>query len=233
MQKLRFRAVFFDLDGTLLDTTPLILKCFQHTFATHFQRKVEIEDIQPYMGKPLRAAMEALAPGMEDDLISTYRIFNNQHHDDLAMIFDGVANMITSLHSAGVRLAIVTSKTSTMARRGLRLFDLERYFDPIIGLDETIRHKPDPEPVLAALHLSGLTAAECIMVGDSPHDILSGSRAGLKTAAVRWSNVAWPDILAAEPDYFIGSTDEILEIVFNQSCKEGAAKIKCNKRLRL
>ncbi len=82
MQNLKYQGVFFDLDGTLLDTTPLILKCFQHAFATHFQRKVEIEDIQPFMGKPLRAAMQAMAPGQEDELIATYRVFNNEHHDN-------------------------------------------------------------------------------------------------------------------------------------------------------
>lgn len=218
----RFQGVFFDLDGTLLDTTPLILQSFQHTFAVHFQRKVEIEDIQPFMGKPLRAAMEAMAPGREDEVTATYRIFNHQYHDQLAKAFSGVNEMIQELHSAGISLAIVTSKTSTMARRGLRLFALEQYFQPIIGLDETVRHKPDPEPVLAALRATGLSAADCLMVGDSPHDILSGRRAGLKTAAVRWTHIPWTDVLASKPDYLIDSMEDISGIVFGQDHKEGA-----------
>jgi pyrophosphatase PpaX len=225
MKNLKYQGVFFDLDGTLLDTTPLILKCFQHTFATHFQRKVEIEDIQPFMGKPLRAAMQAMAPGQEDELIATYRVFNDEHHDELAMIFGGVGEMIRMLHSAGVELAIVTSKTSVMARRGLRLFGLEKYFDPIIGLNETVLHKPDPEPVLAALRLSGLPASECLMVGDSPHDIISGRRAGLKTAAVRWSQVPWPDVLAAKPDYLFDSIGDIAALIFDRAGREGAVNL--------
>ena len=72
MRRLRFHGVFFDLDGTLLDTTPLILKSFQHTFQHHFNRQVTIEDIQPFMGQPLRAAMTAMAPGQEDEVTATY-----------------------------------------------------------------------------------------------------------------------------------------------------------------
>ena len=91
MNSPKFRGVFFDLDGTLLDTTPLIVKSFQHAFQTHYQRPVTLEDIQPYMGKPLRAAMEVMAPGEEDSVIATYRAFNHIHHDKLAGRHDPLA----------------------------------------------------------------------------------------------------------------------------------------------
>ena len=131
MNSPKFRGVFFDLDGTLLDTTPLIVKSFQHAFQTHYQRPVTLEDIQPYMGKPLRAAMEVMAPGEEDSVIATYRAFNHIHHDQLAGIFEGVYDTVKILYDAGIKMAIVTSKTSVMARRGLRLFDMEKFFTVI------------------------------------------------------------------------------------------------------
>ncbi|MBP2667068.1 MAG: ppaX [Firmicutes bacterium] len=211
-----FQGVFFDLDGTLLDTTPLIIKSFQHAFQTHFHREINLADIQPYMGKPLRAAMEVMAPGEEDAVIATYRSFNNIHHDQLAGIFEGVHDTVKTLHDAGIALAIVTSKTSTMARRGLRLFNIEQYFTAVIGVDESVRHKPEPEPVLTAIRQTGLTAAECIMIGDSAHDILSGQGAGVKTAAVRWSEASWSEVLAANPDYILETMPDLLEIVFKK-----------------
>ena len=221
LKRLRFRGVFFDLDGTLLDTTPLILKSFQHTFQHHFQRQVTIEDIQPFMGQPLRAAMTAMAPGQEDEVTATYRSFNLAHHDQLAAIFSGVHDTVKTLYEAGVKMAIVTSKTSATARRGLRLFNLEQYFEPVIGVEEVDKHKPDPEPVLAALRLTGLSPLDCLMVGDSPHDLISGQGAGLKTAAVRWTHVAWSDVMAAKPDYVLESMADILPIVFDESGKDG------------
>jgi pyrophosphatase PpaX len=214
MNSPNFRGVFFDLDGTLLDTTPLIMKSFQHAFQTHFHRHISLEDIQPYMGKPLRAAMEVMAPGEEDAVIATYRSFNNIHHDQLAGIFEGVHDTVKRLYDSGITLAIVTSKTSTMARRGLRLFNMEQYFSAVIGVDETLRHKPEPEPVLTAMRETGLAAAECIMIGDSAHDLLSGQGAGAKTAAVRWSQVPWNEVLAAKPDYVLETMPDLLSIVF-------------------
>jgi pyrophosphatase PpaX len=107
-----------------------------------------------------------------------------------------------------------------MARRGLKLFDLEQYFSAVIGLDETVRHKPEPEPVLTALQATNLTAAECIMVGDSSHDLLSGRSAGLKTAAVRWTHVSWDDLLTVNPDYVLETMPDLLRIVLPET-KEG------------
>ena len=208
-----FKGVFFDLDGTLLDTTPLILQSFQHTFRLHYKRDVTIDDIRPFMGRPLRDAMEAMAPGNEDAVTATYRAFNLEHHDQLAGIFAGVQDTVKALYEAGTKLTVVTSKTAATACRGLRLFNLEPYFHTVIGVGETTRHKPEPEPVLAALAATKLPAEFCLMVGDSPHDLISGRKAGVRTAAVRWSHVTWADVLAAEPDYILEHCSDLLDIV--------------------
>ena len=162
-----------------------------------------------------------MAPGQEEEVTATYRSFNLAHHDQLAAIFGGVHDTVKILYDAGVKMAIVTSKTSATARRGLRLFNLEQYFEPVIGVEEVHKHKPDPEPVLAALRVTGLLPADCLMVGDSPHDLISGQGAGLKTAAVRWTHVAWADVMAANPDYVLESMADILPIVFDENGKDG------------
>lgn len=215
------RGVFFDLDGTLLDTNPLILQSFQHTFRLHYGREVSLEDIRPFMGRPLRDAMEIMAPGNETAVIATYRTFNLEHHDRLAKIFPGVQEMIKALHTSGVRLAVVTSKTAATARRGLRLFQLESYFHAVIGVEETQKHKPEPEPVLAAINTTGVPPDACLMVGDSPHDLESGRKAGVRTAAVSWSQVAWPDVLSAQPDYIVHECSDVLTIVAESKQRGG------------
>jgi pyrophosphatase PpaX len=88
-------------------------------------------------------------------------------------------------------------------------------------VEEVHKHKPDPEPVLAALRLTGLSAADSLMVGDSPHDLISGQGAGLKTAAVRWTHVVWDDVMAVHPDYVLESMADILPVVFNENEKDG------------
>ncbi len=209
---MNYKAILFDLDGTLIDTTPLIIESFKHTVAQHLQRELDPAEAIAFFGKPLRDAMEYLAPDKIDELTTSYREFNHKNHDQLARSFAGVAETILRLHNAGMQLAIVTSKKREMALRGLTLFNMDKYFDVIIGLDQTVHHKPDPEPVLAALQMLQLAPEDCLMVGDSPFDIRSARLAGVKTAAVKWSAVPWETILLENPDYILQSMDDLLAV---------------------
>lgn len=209
---MNYSGLLFDLDGTLLDTNELIIQTFQHTFLTHYNRLITPEEVYPYFGKPLRAAMENLGPGREDELISTYREFNLSHHDQLTKVFEGVANTLSELDNQGLQMAIVTSKTKKTAIRGLRLFHLDKYFPVVIGCQECEFHKPHPEPVVKALVGLGLSAETCLMVGDSPFDLQSAREAGVKTAAVKWTKVAWESIQIEKPDYILHSFADLLAI---------------------
>jgi pyrophosphatase PpaX len=210
---MRIDAILFDLDGTLLDTTDLIIKSFQHTCSLHLQRDVTVDDVYPYFGKPLRTALGALGPDCVEDLIKTYRAYNLEHHDGMISIFPGVTDTIKALAEYGIKMAIVTSKTEKTALRGLRLFALESYFNEIIGLESTDKHKPDPAPVQLALERLQIEAEYALMVGDSPFDLQSAKAAGVKTAAVRWSALPWADMEAESPDVILEKTEDLLTIV--------------------
>ncbi len=194
-----YKGLLFDLDGTLLDTTDLILKSFQHTIRTHNGHDADMELVKSTFGQPLIKAL-ALMGSDPEAMIKTYREYNMQYHDELAKVFAGTAEAIQALYGGGIKLAVVTSKIRATSVRGLRLFDLDKYFPVIIGHEDCQNHKPHPEPVLRALEGLGLAATDCLMVGDSPVDILSARAAGVKTAAVRWSYVPWDAVMAAEPD---------------------------------
>jgi pyrophosphatase PpaX len=210
---MRYKGVLFDLDGTLLDTSNLIIKSFQHTIKVHYDKEVDVAVVRAYFGKPLKDAMEYLGPEKVDDLISTYREYNLLHHDELAQIFSGVVEVIQKLYDNGVKMAIVTSKTRATALRGLKLFDLDKYFAAIIGCEDCERHKPHPEPVSRAIEDLQLAASECLMVGDSPFDIVSANQAGVATAAVRWTEVPWEDVLASNPDYLLDDMYQLLDVI--------------------
>ena len=206
---MRYNGILFDLDGTLLDTSELIIKSFQHTVNRHYNKAADVGIVKEYFGRPLRAALEQLGPDKVEEMLQTYREYNLLYHDQLAKVFSGVAQTVAELFDAGIALGIVTSKTQATALRGLRLFDLDKFFPVLIGLEQCSNHKPHPQPVELALAALGLPAGECLMVGDSPNDILSARAAGVKTVAVRWSEGPWEQILAAEPDYVIESMSEL------------------------
>ncbi|CQR74527.1 Pyrophosphatase PpaX [Sporomusa ovata DSM 2662] len=209
---MRFKGILFDLDGTLIDTSNLIVRSFQHTFIQHYGRALTPQEVYAFFGKPLRDAMEHYGPDKVDELITTYRDFNLTYHDELTTGFASVPETMQKLYNNGILLAIVTSKSKSTAIRGLKLFAMDKYFSVVIGHEECQKHKPHPEPVLRALEQIKLAPAECLMVGDSPFDLASARAAGVKTAAVRWTQIAWHQLLAEQPDYVLTTIEDLLTI---------------------
>ena len=114
-----------------------------------------------------------------------------------------------------MRLAIVTSKASRIARRTMQVCGLGDAVDLVVAGDEVARGKPDPEPVLSALGKLGLgeRPEEVVFVGDSPFDLRSGRAAGTRTAAVSWGPHERQVLEAEGPDYFLDELEDILRIV--------------------
>jgi pyrophosphatase PpaX len=213
--------VLFDLDGTLVDTTELILQSFAHAFDAHLPGRLPSRrDLVATFGRSLPAALQELAAengaadprALADEMLTTYRDFQRQHHDTLIRPFDGIDAALSALHASGYRLGVVTSKMRHFARRGMRLFDLERHFDVAVFHDDVTRHKPDPEPLLEAARRAGVAPAEAIYIGDSTHDIVAGRAAGMTTVAVLWGPFEREVLDAVGPDLLLNTPAELLDL---------------------
>jgi pyrophosphatase PpaX len=213
-------VLLFDLDGTLVDTTDLILQSFAWAFDAHLPGRLPSRrDLVATFGRSLPAALRELAAehgavdpeALAAEMLVTYRDFQRQHHDTLIQPFPGIGDALAALHAEGHRLGVVTSKMQHFARRGMALFDLERYFDVAVFHDDVTRHKPHPEPLLEAARRGGVEPSTAIYIGDSTHDIVAGRAAGMRTAAVLWGpfdrevlEAAGPDVLVSAPADLVG-----------------------------
>lgn len=207
------QCVLFDLDGTLLNTNDLIIKSFKHTLSKHLSLEVTEEDIYPFFGEPLRVTLERFGPELAEEMLLSYREFNKVYHDELTTIFPGAVEALEELSRLGVRLGVVTSKITQTAIRGLELFGIRRFFEVVVGLEMTEKHKPDPEPILKALEILDLPPSAALMVGDSPFDILCARNAGVKSAAVAWSVHSKEKLMEEGPDYYIQSFQDVLRFI--------------------
>jgi pyrophosphatase PpaX len=217
------RAVLFDLDGTLIDTTDLILRCFSHSWQSVYGAEHSRDALIATFGIPLREAMRRLlaqsdgnAPchddALVDRLLNEYRSFNVANHDTIARPFVGARQVIETLRERGYRIGVVTSKGRELAMRGLKLCALDELFDTTICLEDTQVHKPAPEPILAALDRLSVASGEAAYVGDSYHDIVAGRRAGVKTVAALWGPMPRADLECERPDHLAESIADLLEI---------------------
>lgn len=208
-----FKVYLFDLDGTLIDSVELILKSFHHTREHHFGDRLPDDYYLGILGVTLRDAFRRMAdtPEAVEAMVKTYVSHNLDHHDAMVRPYPGVPEVIRELSRRGARLGVVTSKLHDNARRGLRVAGIEDAFEVVIGGDEVSRGKPDPEPVRLALERLGSSAADALFVGDSPHDIESGRRAGVKTAAATWGPYSRAALEAAKPDLWVEKPEDLLE----------------------
>ena len=217
------RAILFDLDGTLIDTTDLILRCFSHSWQAVLGFEHSREALIATFGIPLREAMRRLltqsngeAACYNDDsverLLTEYRSFNVANHDTIARPFDGARQVVESLRGRGYLIGVVTSKGRELAMRGLKLCAFDGMLDAVVCLEDTDHHKPAPDPILAALDRLRVSNEAAAYVGDSCHDLVAGRRAGVKTVAALWGPMPRADLECERPDHLAESFADLLTI---------------------
>jgi pyrophosphatase PpaX len=198
-------AVLFDLDGTLIDSIELILNSARYAFQGRDGHVPSDAEWLTGVGIPLVAMFQryAKSDAEVDALIARYREYQLAHHDRLVRCYDTVIETVDFIRAAGHPVAIVTSKSTWLARRGLDHVGLGPHFDHIIGCDSCERHKPDPQPVHLALERLGYAPSDAVFVGDSVHDVHAGNAAGVVTIAALWGPFGREDLVASRPQYFL------------------------------
>jgi len=206
------RAALFDLDGTLVDSIPLILESFVHTYRHFGIRVPDHAGLMSELGIPLRQVFQRLTDDRARvaEMIEVYRDFNLAAHDARIATFPGVADMLHGVRDRGLRVAIVTSKNRDGAWRGLRLVGLDAFVDALVSCDDVVRPKPDREPVDKALEMLGVAPQDAVFVGDAVHDIESGHRAGVTTVAALWGPFDRASFDHQPPDVWLEQPGDLL-----------------------
>ncbi len=208
------KAVFFDLDGTLINTNPLIVRSFQETFLTYFPDRVfSDEEIHSCIGPTLEQTFSKYNESAMAEMVNTYREINKGYHDEMVEIYPGITEMLHNLREMGLKLAIVTSKKRDMALRGAKLMKIYDYFDLVISADEVTRHKPEPEAIEMALSYFNLDKSEVMMVGDNSHDILCAKNADVLGVGVSWALRGANYLQSFNPDYMLEEANDLVQII--------------------
>jgi phosphoglycolate phosphatase len=187
-----YDSVLFDLDGTMLDSAPGIIRSLSDTFR-HFGWDVPPRsELMNYIGPPLIESFRVRLGLDTQAAWETLRVYRQDYRRDGAFnatVFPGVIDVLESLKQAGIPLAIATSKPETQAIRILNHFNLSSFFTVICGAteDETRSTKPDiVAHALSGLRNAGYASNRPVLIGDRVHDVEGAAANGIPSIIVDW-----------------------------------------------
>lgn len=185
---MKYKAVLFDMDGTLLDTLADMAAAVNHILSVHGYPLRTVEEVRAFVGNGARKLMErALPPDVTGDafeaLLEEYRQWYEAHACVKTAPYPGVSAVLAALHRAGVRCAVVSNKPDGATRELAA-----RFFPglPAFGQQDGIPAKPAPDMVYHALAELGVEASAAAYVGDSEVDVALARNAKLPLVAVSW-----------------------------------------------
>jgi phosphoglycolate phosphatase len=207
----RFDLIAFDWDGTLFDSTGLIVRCIQAACADMGLTVPSDTQAAYVIGLGL---MDALRHAVPDLAVARYPELGRRYrHHYIArqheiVLFDGTLDMLRALKARHHWLAVATGKSRTGLNEALEAADLRRFFDSTRTADETAS-KPDPLMLHELMAELGVDPARTLMVGDTTHDLQLAANAGVASVAVSYGAHPVDDFARFAPLFVAHSTRDL------------------------
>jgi phosphoglycolate phosphatase/pyrophosphatase PpaX len=190
-----YRGVVFDMDGTLLDSMPLVVRGLAMAVEP-FRPRPDRREIMASLGGPSEACLRRLLGGETHvaAALARHAEFLGRH-EGTAQLFPGARKLVEDLHQAGIQLGIWTGRERSMAVARLGALALEHCFSVLVCGDDLASHKPDPEGLLRILAQWRLAPGAALFVGDSDQDLAGARAAGVPMVAIRQDREVAPELL--------------------------------------
>ena len=190
---MKYKLVIFDLDGTLLNTIADLSEAVNYALKLRDLPLHSLEEITKMVGHGVRNLITQALPAelrddttMVDAVLTDFTDYYFAHIDVYTQPYPGIPELVTTLHSHGVLLAIASNKFQTGTEYLIKEFFPGIPFVAILGNRPGFPLKPDPEIVGEVLRKAGVKKEEAVMVGDSPTDMRTAANGGIKGIAVGW-----------------------------------------------
>jgi phosphoglycolate phosphatase len=218
---LDFKALLFDLDGTLLDTAP--------DFITAINKQLDKHGRQPLKGDAVRTSVthgsigiiesvyqikqgDADFDSLKDEFLELY--LNNIA--EKTQLFDGLKHVLDNCAQHNIPWGIVTNKPLKYTAPLLSELRLDKQSATTICPDHVANPKPDPEALILACSQINITPSDCIYVGDHIRDIQAGKSAGMRTIAAEWGYIEESEnITQWQADWIVKKSTDLNSLLFS------------------
>ena len=220
---MKFDLIFFDLDGTLVETAPEICDAVNDTLTEADLSSVSLDDVRLWIGHGTQFLLQqALAKIWSIDLVSVLQqtqwpalsnAFNGYYKarcGTRSHLYPHVKSTLESLRKQGTKLVVITNKEAAFTEVVFRVHDLIQYFDQIISGDTLSTKKPDPAAIHYCLGTWQIEPSRALFVGDSSIDAQTAQRAGVSVWLLPYGYNMGEPIESSLPDCVINDFSDLL-----------------------
>lgn len=209
-----FDHIFFDFDGTIMDTSPGIYDSFDRVIA-HYKLDYPRSEYDRMIGPPLRESFGNILNLPESEIRNAIKVYRDYYSTEgmyNARLYDGVVELIENLRKSGKKIYTATSKPELFTRRILEKYELDHLFDFIGGSDleerGRVEKKDVVEYVVNTRKLSD-NKEKCILIGDRKYDVVGAHEAGIKCAGILWGFGSREEFESCGADFILETPSDV------------------------
>lgn len=206
--------ILIDLDGTITDSIPGILRCLREALPTLGMQDLTDTELQTWLGPPLRVTLLERYGRTEEDLdrfVQEYRkhYFGGGEYE--FTIFDGMAELLSEVADSDASLVLATAKPIESATRVLTRAGLIDHFDVISGTELDLMRQDKPSIIEHGVTQLGrsMDDVSAVMIGDRKEDVLGARHHGITSVGVTWGYADEGELEGAEPDHIVVTAAEL------------------------
>lgn len=212
---MKYKAVLFDMDGTVLDTLGDLAAAVNHTLREFSMPERSVAEVAAALGNGAAYLIAHTVPDgtpkeLTEKVLAAYAPYYDAHCDILTGPYDGIVPLMQKLRGKDVKLAVISNKQDTAVKPLA-----EKYFPGLleiaVGESAEVRRKPNPDAVLAALRHIGVPREEAIYVGDTEVDLQTARNAGMECASVDWGFRTREQLIEVGAEHIFDTVQELEE----------------------
>lgn len=208
-----FRAVVFDLDGTLLDSYDGIHEALNATRLAFGFSPVTLDETRRMVGRGVQVLIARALPGA--DVEEGVRFFRGLYHATGpagTRLMPGAEEVTAELFRRGAVLIAASNKPSDFSRQLLEALGIGERFSVVAGPDQGFPPKPDPAMVSDALQKTGIEPEDALFVGDMPIDVQTAKALGMRVAVLPTGSSTLEELQTENPDFVLRNLAEVLPL---------------------
>ncbi len=214
MKKNKWKAILFDMDGTLLDTKYDLAMSYNRALKDAGYPERRLDEYGLIVGSGISEAIRRAAPaGTSSSELQRIRSFYNPQYTAATKAYLGIVRTLQALFNKGILLGIITNKEDRTANLLVRQYFSMVSFDLIWGSDEMRPLKPSAELGLSALESLNLKPEQAAFVGDSDVDILFAKNTGMASLGASWGFRGEAELIRAGADFILKNPEDILTLI--------------------